>query len=111
MRMNFTVEYADGRTVTAKAKPKDLVALERQYGISVAEFDDATHPPRIEFVFYLAWSPLHRGGQEPRAFDEFLDHVDDVTPIEEEPVIPFEKEASAEPSPGSASEPASPPTG
>lgn len=98
MKMSFRVTYDDGRVVESVAKPKDIVAFERQYGQSMAAFaGDAPVP--MEWVFYLAWSPLHRSRQEPRAFDEFLDDVDDVTPIEEPEPAPFVSAPSAEPSP------------
>lgn len=96
MRMTFTVKYDDGREVEAVAKAKDLVAFERQYGVSVAAFADQADPARIEWIYYLAWSPLHRQGREPRAFDEFLDDVDDIEEQEAEPVAPFLPVPSAE---------------
>lgn len=102
MRMTFTVKYEDGREVVAVAKPKDIVAFERQYGQSMASFGDDTKPVPIEWLYYLAWSPLHRSGSEPRAFDEFLDAVDSIEPVgEEEPITPFPPAVSAGPSPDS----------
>ena len=100
MRMTFKVTYEDGREVEAVAKPKDIVAFERQYGQSMASFGDETKPPPMEWLFYLAWSPLHRSKREPRAFDEFLDDVDDVSPVEEPEPVPFPPAPSDEPSPG-----------
>jgi hypothetical protein len=99
--MTFTVKYDDGREVEAVAKPKDIVAFERQYGQSMAAFGDSSNPPPMEWLFYLAWSPLHRQGREPRAFDEFMDDVEDITPIEDaEPAVPFVTAPSDEPLPG-----------
>lgn len=99
MQMKFTVTYEDGRVVEAVAKPKDIVAFERQYGQSMAAFGDETKRPPMEWLFYLAWSPLHRSKREPRAFDEFLDDVEDVEPVEEPEPVPFPPAPSDEPSP------------
>lgn len=100
MRISLKVTYEDGREVEAIAKPKDIVAFERQYGVAFAEFFVGR---RYEWLCYLAWSPLNRQGREPRPFDEFMDFVDDVESLDSleavEPVLPFEPEASAETSP------------
>lgn len=74
--LRFAVTYTDGSTVDAHPKPKDVVAFERQYGTSIAKLADEQ---RAEWLYYLAWSVLHRSGREPHAFDEFLDRVDSVT--------------------------------
>jgi hypothetical protein len=99
--MTFRVVYDDGREVESVAKPKDIVAFERQYGVSMAAaFADESQPPPLEWLFYLAWSPLHRLKQDPRAFDEFLDDVDSIEALEDaEEAAPFPPEASVEPSP------------
>jgi hypothetical protein len=99
MKMTFEVTYDDGRVVEAVAKPKDVVAFERQYGQSMAAFGGDAKSVPMEWLFYLAWSPLHRSKQEPRAFDEFLDDVEDVSPVEEAEPVPFPSAASDAPSP------------
>lgn len=106
MRMPFKVAYEDGREIESVAKPKDIVAFERQYGESIVAFTDERNPPRFEWIAYLAWSPLHRQGREPRAFDEFLDVVDDIEEIDEaqaseegRPADPFPSTPSDDPSP------------
>lgn len=98
MRMTFKVTYEDGREVESVTKPKDIVAFERQYGQSMAAFG-GDKPVPMEWLFYLAWSPLHRSKREPRAFDEFLDDVDDVSPVEEPEPAPFDPAPSDGPSP------------
>lgn len=98
MRMSFTVTYDDGRVVEAKAGPKDFVAFERQYGQSITKFSDDA---RMEWVYYLAWAPLHRTRQERADFDGFLDIIDDVEPVEDDPTDaqdPTQPEPSPEPS-------------
>lgn len=97
MRMEFKVTYEDGREVEAVAKPKDIAAFEAQYDMSVAVFADEARPPRMTWLYYLAWSPLHRQGREPRAFDEFLASVEDIEAKDEVPeAVPFETAPSAE---------------
>lgn len=96
IKFEFEVEYADGRKVVARPKPKDFVAFERQYGLSIESMDKNA---RLEHMYYLAWSPLHRTGQEPRAFDEWLDAVEDIGDVEEEAPVAHPQGASAEPSP------------
>lgn len=95
MKMQFEVTYQNGNKVLATALPRDFVAFERQYGKSIAAFGEQT---QMEWVFYLAWSPLHRNGQEPADFDGFLDIVEDVQPVADE-----ETPAAADPFPTDSS--------
>lgn len=102
MQQKFKVTYTDGRTVEVEAMPKDVVAFERQYA---KRFTDAFgEMPALEWLYYLAWSPLHRSKQEPRGFDEFLDDVADIEALEDsEVVVPFPTAPSEGTSPGSPS--------
>lgn len=101
MRMEFIVVYDDGREEKVVTKPKDIVAFERQYGVSMPDiFGEGKPVPPMEYLYYLAWSPLHRAGTEPRAFDEFLDHVDEVTGVEDAKAVdPTQPEVSDAPLP------------
>jgi hypothetical protein len=100
MKQSFEITYDDGRKVLAVAKPKDFVAFERQYDKPMTAFSGGgTHD---EWLYYLAWSALHRSGSEPAAFDEFLDHVDDLEVIGDE-VAPLPLAPSPETSPSSPS--------
>jgi hypothetical protein len=95
VEIHYKVTYSGGRTVDAVTKPKDMVAFERQYNLPFHESSRAEH------VFYLAWSPLHRSGVEPRAFDEFLDDVEDVAEVKgATETDPFPPAQSGEESPG-----------
>lgn len=96
MKMQFEVAYQDGRKMSVTAKPKDFVAFERQYGRSMTEI--AENAP-LEWLYYLAWSPLHRSAQEPGDFDAFLDVVDDVTPVEDAEAPTAADPTQPEPSP------------
>jgi hypothetical protein len=78
--MKMKVHYKDERgEVEVNVGPRAEVALERQYEIAAS---DATHN---EHVYYLAWAALHFAGLEPSEFDAFLDSIEDVNPVEEEP--------------------------
>lgn len=95
----FKVTYNDGREVQAVAKAKDIVAFERQYDIPFSAF--TAGEARLEWIYYLAWSPLHRQGREEASFDAFMDLVDEVEEVEDEApaVVPFERAPSGEESP------------
>lgn len=99
--MTFKVTYDGGAVVEAVAKPKDFVAFERQYGQSMASFDpESGVTPPLEWLFYLAWSPLHRQQREPEAFDGFLDKVDDIEVVDTDAADPTQPAASDVPLPG-----------
>jgi hypothetical protein len=103
MQMQFKVTYSDGRILDSTAKPKDFVAFERQYGTTLAGLDENSTP--LEHIYYLAWSPLHRAGIEPGAFDEFLDRIEEVSVGGETAAVdPTPPAASAEPLPDSPHE-------
>lgn len=87
----FNVTYSDGRVVVASPKPADLVAFERQYQMA---FTSIGETPNMEWLFYMAWAPLHRTKQEPRAFDEFLADVEDVDQIKAQEPAPFDQAVS-----------------
>ena len=83
MKIKFAVTYEDGRQVEAVAGPKDFVAFERQYDkpVTVLAEKDGLH---FEWIYYFAWSVLHRTGREPADFDAFLGAVGDVTIADDE---------------------------
>lgn len=75
MKMQFKVTYDDGREVEAVAGPRDFVAFERQFGRALPTDEKDL---RLEYMYYLAWSPLHRAGVEQGDFDTFLGAVDEI---------------------------------
>ena len=91
MRMQFRVKYEDGREVEVTAKPKDIVEYERQYKTSFLAFGQGSP---LEHLYWLAWSPLHRTGQDTRTFDAFMSDVDEIETVEEAPPVPTEPAAS-----------------
>lgn len=72
------VTYLDGTVKTALVGPKQQVALERQFGISVDEAKNAEH------LYFLAYIGLSQKGEETRQFDDFLDVIAEVDEIEED---------------------------
>lgn len=77
--MKFDVTYQDGRAFEAKVMPRDMVNFERQFNASVADFESGV---RMEWIYYLAWSVLHRLRQHTGDFDSFLDTVESVEAVD-----------------------------
>lgn len=101
MRMTFKVTYDDGKVVNAVAKPRDIVEFERRYKVSFMDFGRGAP---MEWLYFLAWAPLHRNHKEPRDFDVFLEEVEEVeTVADEEPPVPTPAGPSANSSPDSPS--------
>lgn len=85
MKVTLKVEFGDGRTQAAVAELPDIVAFERQYGVSIADIGDA---PRMEWLAFLAWTALKRRGQAGDDFEGWLNQTaglslaeDDATPL------------------------------
>lgn len=100
MKMRYKVTYDDGRVVDAVAKPVDIMEYERRYHTSFMQFGDSTP---LEHVYFLAWAPLHRTGQDPREFDAFMADVDAIEGVEEETPVPTKRGRSGARSPASQS--------
>jgi hypothetical protein len=94
MQIPIKVVYDDGREVRTVAKPRDVVEFERRYRISYSEaMATRDKPGHEEWWYFLAWSPLHRAGQDTRDFEPFIDSLLSVEVLpdsedEKEPV-PF----------------------
>ena len=67
----FKVDYEDGDTVEVRVKPRHILSVERTGGSL-----DAT----IEASYKLAWL----AAQSDLSFEDWLDTVDDIEPIEVE---------------------------
>lgn len=85
LNLECKVTYRDGSVKEATTAPKDEVALERQYDVSIAQLTDSgpsgvmlLSSMRVEHLYYLAWSALSRTSQEHRDFDSFLDVISDL---------------------------------
>lgn len=89
MKMNASVEYADGSSVDVVISAPDFVAFESKYDRSVAKF--ATE---IKFtdICWLAWHRLNRDGKAGE-WDVWLDLIDGVNLEESEDIVPLDKTA------------------
>jgi len=81
------VHYNGQRHEIAKFGPADLVAFERQFGVSASVFDTAAGDVRFEWVCFLVWRGLRRIGAVDRDVefdDDFLEGIDDVEMLDTE---------------------------
>jgi hypothetical protein len=104
VKIPIKVTYDDGREVRTVAKLRDVVDFERRYQISYTDaMGRREKAGNEEWWAFLAWSPLHRSGEDTRDFEAFVNSVDDleVLPDEEPDPAPFEKAPTDESSPGS----------
>jgi hypothetical protein len=87
MKMNATVEYADGSVADVVISAPDFVAFETKYDRSVARF--ATE---IKFtdICWLAWHRLHRD-KKAGEFEPWLETIDGVNLEESEDIVPLDK--------------------
>ena len=72
MATKFNVAFEDGRVEEYTVKPKHILRVEREAGGLEAS---------IESSYKLAW--LSSGAKE--SFEKWLDTVDDIAPVEDEP--------------------------
>jgi len=98
VKYDLDVTYLDSRKVRTSATPRDFVNFERQFAQSVTAFRNGA-AVKYEWLCYLAWSSLHRAGKEPADFDSFLDTVEDVDPVEDEPELPDPTQPDQSPEP------------
>ena len=79
MNIVRTVRLLDGRTLTANVKVGDLIAFERHF-----DMDVPLASGRVEHWAFLTWTALHRQGDYPGAFDEFVDQIDEFENVDDE---------------------------
>lgn len=77
--MRFAIAITDetGETATVETKAGDLIRLERQFQLSVGEIF-GTKRPKLEHVWFLAWTALRRDTPELPDFEDWIDTVDSV---------------------------------
>ena len=75
MKLKLRVTAADGVTSDVVVRPVTQVALEREYKKSITEANGAEH------MYWMAW---HASGKPGGKYDDWLDQVDDVSPINDE---------------------------
>lgn len=90
MKLNLTIEYADGSSDAATASTKDLSAFEETFdkafvsGVSL----------KIKELGWLAWHALKRRGIVSKDFEPWWDSVEDVDLKGAEDTVPLESSPS-----------------
>lgn len=79
-RQKLKVTYTDGRVLETKITPKVEVAVEKQFKVGLQSLQGDAH---AEHFYYMAWAGLHYAGQEGKSFEDFLDALEDVEPIDQ----------------------------
>ncbi len=76
MKLRLQILAEDGTASEVVVRPLTQVALEREYKMSITEANGAEH------MYWMAW---HASGA-PGKYMDWLNGVDDVTPVEDEDV-------------------------
>lgn len=89
MRIALKVEYVDGSGAEVMASAPDLIAFERHYDKPMMVFAEDV---RIEYLFWLAWTALHRRKVISEDFDTWIERVDEVTAgnADDAEIVPLE---------------------
>ena len=90
MRMHFQVQYAGGSAIAVDTSMADLVAFEKEFDKSVAQFASAF---RLTDACWLSWHALKRTNGTDMEFDPWVDLVESVTIGEAEEPAPLETSA------------------
>lgn len=88
MIFDLTVQ-TDAGTQEVRTKPVDLIRLERHFGMSIAEVFVGGQP-KLDHIYYLAWSALRRTGQDVGEYEDWLETVEEVE---------FDADEESEPAP------------
>lgn len=75
MRMHFDVQYAGGSAVGVDTSMADLVAFEREFDKSVAQFASSF---RLTDACWLSWHALKRTNGTELDFDPWVELVESV---------------------------------
>lgn len=90
--LKLRVVWQGEKFETTEIKGSDVVALERQFNLSLTRLRDFT----FEQACFLVWRSMRRAGKTDLPFDdEFLDGIEDLEQVD----VPFEG-PPAEASPG-----------
>jgi hypothetical protein len=84
--MKLKITFDNGGVEEVAVLPGDIVRFEREYGISSQQADEN---PRVEHALYLAHRALVRTKRTDSEFDNWIDTVADVDPVEEE--VPLDR--------------------
>lgn len=72
---SIRLTFSDGTVRDLAVSPKALVASERRWGADISQH-------QIESGFFMAWVTLGKPGG-PDGFEEWLDNIEAVEPIED----------------------------
>ncbi|MEY2580524.1 MAG: hypothetical protein QOE09_373 [Ilumatobacteraceae bacterium] len=72
---SLSVHMTDGRNLTVRTTPGDIVRFERHFGVSPAALSS---DPKLEHVMFIAYTALTRLKEVECTFDEFLDSVESM---------------------------------
>lgn len=79
--IDLEITTKDG-TKNVKVGPADLIRFERKYNVGITQFDAGTL--RFEWLAYLAWAVLKREGETALDFDNWIDTLDGLNPVDAE---------------------------
>lgn len=79
MSQKFKITHLDGKEYVAKVTPRCEVNTEQHFGIGLGNMQK---DGKAEVLYYMAWQAAVVAKREHRSFEEFLDDIDDVTPLE-----------------------------
>lgn len=89
--------YVGGREVVVRVGPKSLVAFERQYQVSMLDYNRVR---TLEQTYWPVWHALCEAGEEEREFDDWLGDMERVGAELDTPENPVGDEAvNPEPDP------------
>lgn len=75
----FKITYSDDRQLEVRVSPKAQVMFERHFQKTMSAY---SRDPGAEHLYYLAWAGVHCAGMEPADFEEFLNKLQDVEPLD-----------------------------
>ena len=85
--MRLRVTLNEGEPYEVPVTPKVIVAAERQFAKPMTQlFGEAAS---FEAISWAAWKGSQQTGRVVKPFDEWLDDIDSITPVEE-PRVPLE---------------------
>lgn len=82
MKLGLKLNKTDGEEVTVTAVVPDFIAWERH---SKRKMSDLANGIGMEDMAYLAYSVIKRSGENVKPFDSWINSIELIEPIEEDP--------------------------
>lgn len=79
-RQKLKITYLDGKTNVVTISPRAEVETERHFDSSMGQFQKDA---KAQHLYYLAWAAAHASKVEHEGFEEFLNKIEDVDPVED----------------------------